>query len=136
MKVLVDTNVIIDSLQSREGFLEDAREVLLRAPDYDGYLVASSLTDIFYLQRRFFRDKEKARQELVDLLRIFGVLDTTAEDCRNALRSGVVDFEDAVLEESAMRNDVEVIVTRNGKDFRGASLKICSPGEFLEMLGD
>ena len=52
MKVLLDTNIIIDSLQSRKGFLEDAGQVMLRAFEYDGYLVASSITDIFYLHNR------------------------------------------------------------------------------------
>ena len=134
MKVLVDTNVIIDGLQSRKGFLEDAGLVMLRACDYDGYIAASSVTDIFYLQRRFFHDKQQAKENLADLLRIFKVLDTTAEDCKNALRSEVADFEDAVLMESAMRAGVDAIVTRNKKDFQGSSVNVYDPVEFLRAL--
>ena len=134
MKVLVDTDVIIDSLQSREGFLEDAGQVILRACDYDGYIAASSVTDIFYLQNRFFRNKKKAKENLADLLKIFRVLDTTEDDCKNALRSDMTDFEDAVLAESAMRVGMDVVVTRNKKDFKDLPLKVCEPSELLKIL--
>lgn len=99
MKVLVDTNVIIDALQSRKGFLEDAREIMLRAGDYDGFIAASSVTDIFYLQSRFFHDKAKVRKNLADLLKVFEILDVVDVDCRNALRSATANYEDAVLAE-------------------------------------
>ena len=134
MKALIDTNVVIDSLQSREGFLEDARQIMLRITDYEGYIAASSITDIFYLQSRFFRSKKKAKQNLNDLLKLFSILDTTANDCRNALRNDAPDFEDAVLLESAMREGLDAIVTRNKKDFKNASIKIYTPSEFLKII--
>ena len=134
MRVLVDTNGIIDSLQSRADFLADAREVLLRSSDYDGYIAASSITDIFYLQKRFFHDKDKARRSLSDLLKLFGILDTTADDCKNALRSGAPDFEDTVMIETALREGMDAIVTRNIKDYEGSSIKVYTPTEFIEIL--
>ena len=134
MKALIDTNVIIDSLQSREGFLEDARQIMLRITDYEGYIAASSITDIFYLQSRFFRSKKKAKQNLTDLLKLFDILDTTANDCRNALRNDTPDFEDAVLLESAMREGLDAIVTRNKKDFKNTNIKIYTPSEFLKRI--
>ena len=134
MKALIDTTIIIDSLQSRENFLEDARQVMLRACDYDGYIAASSVTDIFYLQYRFFRNKKKARDNLTDLLKLFEILDTTSDDCRSALRSSIVDFEDAVLVESAIRGGIDIIVTRNKKDFRDSNIRVCTPDEFLREL--
>lgn len=136
MKVLIDTNVIIDGLQSRKGFLEDAGQVMLRAYDYDGYITANSLADIFYLQHRFFHDKKKAKQSITDLTKLFGIIDTTGNDCRNALRSEMNDFEDAILMESALREDIDVIVTRNTKDFKKSTIKICTPVEFFQLLTD
>ncbi|MBR2709454.1 PIN domain-containing protein [Candidatus Saccharibacteria bacterium] len=134
MKVLLDTNIIIDSLQSRKGFLEDAGQVMLRAFEYDGYLVASSITDIFYLHNRYTHDKKKAKESLSELFELFGVLDTTAEDCKNALRSEVADYEDAVIIESAKRNNIDCIVTRNTKDFVNSKIKAYSPVEFLRFF--
>lgn len=134
MKVLIDTNIIIDGLQSRKGFHDDAGLVMLQAYEYDGYIAASSITDIFYLQRKFFHDKQKARENLTELLKIYRVLDTTAEDCKNALRSNIADFEDAVLIESVMRAGLDAIVTRNKKDFQKSSINIYDPVEFLRVL--
>lgn len=134
MKVLIDTNVIIDGLQSRKGFMEDAGLVMLRACDYEGYITANSLTDIFYLQSKFFHDKAKAKQNLADLLEIFRVLDTTSSDCEGALRSKMADFEDAVLYEAATREGIDVIVTRNQKDFADSKITVCDPVEFLRLF--
>jgi predicted nucleic acid-binding protein len=134
MALLIDTNVIIDALQGREGFLEDASEVILRVGDYDGYITANSVTDIFYLQKKYFRNEEKARKNLKDLLEIFEVLDVREEDCRKALRNGMKDFEDAVLVEVAMRSGIDIIVKRNKKDFRGVSIRVCTPREFPKII--
>ena len=136
MKALVDTNIIIDALQSREDFLEDAREIMLRITDYEGYITANGISDIYYLQYKFFHDEKRARGSLADLLAIFGILDITSDDCHNALRNNIPDFEDAILVESALRNKMDAIVTRNTKDFRKSPIKIYSPYEFLQMLGD
>lgn len=136
MKALIDTNIIIDALQSRADFLEDAREIMLRIADYDGYITANSISDIYYLQHKFFHDKKRARSNLADLLAIFGILDITSDDCHNALRSNIPDFEDAILVESALRNKMDAIVTRNTKDFRNSPIKVYSPYEFLQVLNN
>ena len=134
MKALIDTNIIIDALQSRADFLEDAREIMLRIADYDGYITTNSISDIHYLQHKFFHDKKRARDSLADLLAIFGILDITSDDCYNALRSNVSDFEDAILVESALRNRMDAIVTRNTKDFKNSPIKVYSPYDFLQVL--
>lgn len=134
MKVIVDTNIIIDALQSRDGFSRDAKEVILCAPDFGGCVTANSVTDIYYLQHQYFHDRETTKENLIEVLRLFTILDTTAEDCRNALRSNIADFEDAVMVEAAMREGIDVIVTRNKKDFKGSPVKVCTPREFLRMM--
>ena len=134
MKILIDTNVIIDALQSRKGFLEDAGWMIFKSNKYDGYITANSITDIFYIQNRFYHDKAKTKQAVANLLKLFDVLDTTATDCHSAIRSNIPDFEDAVLVESAIREDMDAIVTRNTKDFKGSPVKVYTPAEFLALL--
>ncbi|MDO4747205.1 MAG: PIN domain-containing protein [Candidatus Saccharibacteria bacterium] len=134
MKVLIDTNVIIDGLQSRKGFLEDSGLVMLRAYEYDGFIAASSMTDIFYLMNKFYHSKKKARDGLVELTKIFTVLDTTADDCKAALRSDMTDYEDAVMAETARREKMDAIVTRNKKDFKNTNVKVYSPVELLRDI--
>ena len=134
MRVLIDTNIIIDGLQSRKGFLEESGLVIMQAYEYDGFVTASSMTDIFYLMNKYYHNKKKARENLREITRIFTVLDTTGDDCRAALHSDIADFEDAVLVETARREKIDVIVTRNKKDFNNTSMKVYTPTEFLLEL--
>ena len=134
MKALIDTNVIIDALQSRKDFNEDAEFAMLQAYEYDGYIAATSITDIYYIQRRYYRDQEKAKDNLVKILSLYDVIDITRTDGRNAIRSSISDYEDAVLVESAIRNDIDCIVTRNTKDFKNSGITICTSTEFLRLL--
>jgi predicted nucleic acid-binding protein len=134
MRVLIDTNVIIDALQSRKGFKEDADFVMLQSYEYEGFLAATCVTDIYYIQRRFYHDQEKAKNNLTKILKLYSIIDITESDCQNALRSDIPDYEDAVLVESASRNNIDCIVTRNTKDFKNSRIPVYTPVEFLEIL--
>ena len=135
MNALIDTNVIVDFLQERQPFAKDSREVVIRAAlEYKGYIGASSITDMYYIHHQHTHNKKKTRKDLASLLKVFDIIDTTNADCRNALHSSVSDFEDAVLVESAIRENIDVIVTRNKKDFKNSPIKVCSPAEFLKTL--
>lgn len=134
MRVLIDTNVIIDALQSRKGFKEDADFVMLQSYEYEGFLAATCVTDIYYIQRRFYHDQEKAKNNLTKIFKLYGIIDIAESDCQNALRSDIPDYEDAVLVESASRNDIDCIVTRNTKDFKNSRIPAYTPVEFLEIL--
>lgn len=135
MNVLIDTNVIVDFLQERQPFAKDSCEVIFRAAlDYKGYVGASSITDIYYIHHQHTHNKKRTEKDLASLLKVFDIIDTTNADCRNALRSSISDFEDAVLVESAAREGIDIIVTRNKKDFKNSPVKVCSPAEFLKIL--
>ena len=134
MKALIDTNVIIDALQSRKDFNEDAEFVMLQACEYDGYIAATSITDIYYIQHRYYHNQEKAKNNLEKILKLYDVIDVTGADCHNAIRNNISDYEDAVLVESAIRNDIDCIVTRNAKDFKNSVITIYTPIEFLRLL--
>lgn len=134
MKVLLDTNVLLDAIEVRKEFFDDSSMVVLLATEYDGFIVASSVTDIYYIEHKRNHSKEKTKTIMDKLFKIYNILDTTAEDCRNALRSNIPDFEDAVMIESAKRNGIDCIVTRNTKDFKNSGILVCTPSEFLRML--
>ena len=65
---------------------------------------------------------------------LFDVLDTAARDCKKAISSSVTDYEDAVMIETAVRNGLEYIVTRNRKDYKASPVPVLSPNAFLQML--
>ena len=68
------------------------------------------------------------------LCALFGLLDTTELDIRKAISSEISDFEDAVMVETAMRSDMDGIVTRNTKDYKKSPLSVYSPLEFVKLL--
>lgn len=136
MRVLVDTCVIIDALQSREPFAKDAQRIFLTAANnqFIGCITAKSATDIYYLTHRHTHDDRASRSVLSKLLTIFELLDTAAMDCRHAILSDVSDFEDAVMTETAIRAGADCIVTRNISDYTDPRIPVYTPAELLAKL--
>lgn len=136
MRALIDTCVIIDALQEREPFNEDAKEIFRAAAfsSFNAYITAKSLSDVYYLMRKFTHDEQRTRDVLRKLCALFELLDTNAEDCIRALSSSLVDYEDAIMAESAARAAVSFIVTRNTKDFLSSKIPPLTPKEFLNTL--
>ncbi|MCD7832326.1 MAG: PIN domain-containing protein [Firmicutes bacterium] len=136
MNVIVDTCVIIDALQAREPFAEDSQAVCLAVAEGKvvGLIPAKSTADIYYIMHRSLHSNEVTRELLKKLFMSFGILDTTALDCQNALDSSMSDYEDAVLAETAKRSGVDYIITRNCKDYKQSSVPVKTPGELLTLL--
>ena len=89
MRILIDTCVILDALQAREPFAEDANNIFLAVANrlYNGYISAKATTDIYYLTHRLTHSDKDSRDILNKLLTIFDVLDTMGIDCRRAIPS-------------------------------------------------
>lgn len=138
MKVLIDTNVIVDALTSREPWNKSAEQIFLMAAQKsaDMYISASMATDIYYLVRKYCHDTGMAIQTMEKLYNLFGILDVTKEDCIQALTSPINDYEDAVVCEVARRSGVQYIVTRNTKDYVNSYVKAILPDEFVGLMSD
>ena len=136
MKILVDTNVIIDALTSREPFKEDAEQIFMLAANRieDMYITASSATDIYYLVRKYLHNTEQAKSVMSKLYELFYILDVTAKDCKEALLSDMNDYEDAVISCCAVRNHIDHIVTRNIKDYEKSKVHAILPDECIKMI--
>lgn len=134
MKILVDTNVIIDALTGREPFRETAEQIFMLAANQteDMYITASSATDIYYLIRKHLHNTEKAKNTMGKLYELFYILDVTANDCQEALLLEVKDYEDAVIACCAARNKMDYIVTRNIKDYELSRIKAILPDDFMK----
>lgn len=136
MKILVDTNIIIDALTGKEPFREDAEQIFLLAANQieDMYITASSATDIYYLVRKHLHSTEKAKSVMTKLYELFYILDVTSADCQEALSSEINDYEDAVISCCACRNYVDYIVTRNIKDYEKSKIHAILPQEFIKIV--
>ena len=136
MRALVDTCVIIDALQSRVPFAEDAQRIFIYSANnqFEGYITAKSVADIYYLTHRLTHSNVETRKILSKLFTLFHLLDTTSLDCRKAISSEITDYEDAVMVETAIRSEMDCIVTRNVKDYIKSSVKVCEPSELIKIL--
>ena len=136
MKILLDTNVIIDALTSREPWNKSAEKIFLMGANHivDMYITASSATDIYYLLRKFVKDTAGSKQIMSKLYSLIGILDVTAANCVEALASPISDYEDAVVEKVAASKEMDYIVTRNIKDYQEGAVKVILPDDFISML--
>ncbi len=135
MKLLIDTNVILDVLLQRHPFGESALRILalVERGEISGYLCGTTVTTLYYIVRKH-RGVDTARKCLSSLLTIFEIAPVNRTILQNALFLDFSDFEDAVLHESAKAICVDGIVTRDVTDFRHASLPVFAPDELDAML--
>ena len=136
MKVLIDTCVIIDTLQNRLPFSKDSKQIFILVANniFNGYITAKSITDIYYLVHKITHDKSKTKEIINKLFALFDIIDTNGIDCKKALFSDTLDYEDAVMIESAIRENIDCIVTRNNHDYLKSPITIYTPEQFIKVL--
>ena len=134
MRLMIDTNIFLDVLLQREPFYESSRNVLSLCEEkkIQGFLSASSVTDIFYIVRKGLQSKDAAYQALGSILDLVKILTVTNEDVLSAYIQKAYDFEDCLLATCAKSNKCNAIVTRNKKDFIDFGITLLSPEELLE----
>ena len=135
MKVLIDTNVILDVLCNRESFVKFSSIVwkYCEVSRIEGYIYALSVPDIVYILRKELTP-EKTKQVIDTLFLIFNVADLRASDLKKAgaMKSG--DYEDALQMICAERIRADYIVTRNTSDFAGSRVPVITPYELVGEL--
>jgi len=135
MRVLLDTNVILDFLLKRQPFFATADEIFVRIQNKEFRAFISTITPInaFYTTR-MEKGKDIAFIAVEGLLNIVEVCRTNKSVLQNAFTLNFTDFEDAVQCASALAENLDAIVTRNGKDYKISPVKVYSPDEFLRFL--
>ncbi|MDR1669331.1 MAG: PIN domain-containing protein [Oscillospiraceae bacterium] len=135
MRVLIDTNVILDVLTKREPhFALSASFLRMCGLKVTGYITASQTTDIFYMLRKHEKDACTIKWVLKRLTDNITVLDANNDDVQNALASEMTDYEDALLAFCAKRQKIGYIITRNEADFKMSPVPALSPRQFLERF--
>lgn len=129
-RVFLDTNVVVDLLAKREGFYEDATKIFSLAYKKEIVIVVSPMTyaTVSYLLRK----NKNFKQLLYNFRQLSEVSLADEKVVDAALASSFNDFEDALQYHSALTSNVEVIITRNVKDFTASRLPVVTPHEFLE----
>jgi len=132
LRLIVDTNVVLDVLLDRRPFVEPAARLfaLIEWSKIEASVCATTLTTVHYLLTQSL-SREEGRRALQGLLELFEIAPVNRPVLEGALQSKIEDFEDAVLEQVGRLVGAEAIVTRNTKDFRKSSIKALDPVELL-----
>lgn len=135
MKVLIDTNVILDLLCDRKAYADDASRVfkLCEVKKIEGVVSALSIPNIVYIMRKEL-DGERIREIIGQLSMIFTIADLKSEDILKAATLPINDFEDALQSVCASRVKADFIITRNVKDFAHSSVPAIKPAELFGCI--
>ncbi len=136
MKLLIDTNVVLDVLLKREPFFRTAADVLnlSRRNDVQEYISASTVTDLYYIAHRQLKDKTAVKDLIKKILQIVAVAAVSERELINALKLDWNDFEDSVQYSVAFLNEMDGLVTRNSKDYVDAEIPIWEPEQILQKF--
>ena len=126
MKILTDTNIVLDVILKREPFYTMPMDVLRLAQreDIQEYVSASAITDIYYLSYRQLRDKKLVKRLIKNLLTVVSVAYVSEREIFKAIELDWPDFEDTVQYSVALLQQMEGIVTRNPEDFKRSEISI------------
>ncbi len=137
MKVLIDTNIILDLALIRIPFYKEADEIfdLIEQNKFQGYVSANTLTDIYYILRKQ-KGKNWSKEFLKRLTNLCKINPITEQVITTALNNSYKDFEDDIQYHSAILNNLDGIVTRNIKDFPSLSLTIFTPSQLIAIINN
>jgi len=134
-KILIDTDVILDFFFDRKPFSENSSIILnmCERKHIQGFVTPVIISNSYYLLRRTAQHN-KVIDKLKQLLTITDVLNMNKQIIENALNSDFKDFEDALQNFAAVsKGDIDVIVTRNVKDFKKSEIAVLTPESFLKL---
>lgn len=132
MKLLIDTNVVLDVLQRREPYVRDSALMwkLCETERAEGFVSALTIANLFYIMRKDLNE-EKIEGILQMLPLIFQLTELRPADLIQAGKMRWKDFEDAVQYATAQRIHADYIITRNIRDFQKSEIPAVTPEEFL-----
>jgi predicted nucleic acid-binding protein len=134
VKVLFDTNVVLDLLLEREPFADEAETLIAKVErgEMSGMLCATTVTTLHYLLRKSLGGKE-AKRVLESLMALFEIAPVTRLVLEEAIKLDDKDFEDSVLYKSAFHAGADLIVTRDREGFAKSDLPVMTPKELLAI---
>ena len=136
MRILIDTNIILDYIADRRPFSETAYQIIELCTNrkVEGCIAAHTISNLFYILRKELSNEER-REVLQGFCKIFDVIGIDAAKIESALKNNsVIDFEDCLQMECAKDIDANFIVTRNIKDYVNSSIKAIDPSDFLKQI--
>jgi predicted nucleic acid-binding protein len=137
VKVLLDTNIIVDVALERQPFFGNSETVLslVEQGQIEGYISASSFGDLFYIIRKQ-KGRDLALEFLREIVAFCQVATVDSITINMALTVNFKDFEDAIQYSTAVLNHLDVIITRNPVDFPVTTPRIILPEQLIQELSN
>ncbi len=135
-KVLIDTDVLLDFFFDRKPFSDDAATILMLCEkgEIKGFVTAVMISNMYFILRKSAKH-EKVIENLTMLMDIVDVSIITKDCVNQALKSRFSDFEDALQNFSAANEqNIQIIITRNVKDYKTSNLSIMNPETYLKSV--
>ena len=136
MKVVIDTNLVIDALKPNPDFEADAKKIfhLIWQDKITPYICANSLTDIFYILKKV-QGAGKTKITIANLITATNILPLTENDCANALALPINDFEDAIIAVCAHKINADYIVSRDEKFIKAETeVNVVTTRQLIEKI--
>lgn len=134
MKILIDTNVVLDVIGKRQEFYENSFKALqLVYVNHTPCVSATTVTDIMYLSRKLFASVEQQKIALADFFSDFKIIPISKKQILQAFCSQMNDFEDAIQAFCAKKAGVKLIISRNIKDYALSPVYALSPADFIKL---
>jgi predicted nucleic acid-binding protein len=132
--LFINTDVIIDFLIDRKPFSREAAIIftLIEQKKLKGFSSSLTFSNLYYVLRKI-ESHNKVISKLDSLSKMVGILKVEEQTIKNALASGFPDFEDSIQYFSAVDSKkIDVIITRNIRDFKKSEIPVMTPGDFLK----
>jgi predicted nucleic acid-binding protein len=135
MKILIDTDVILDFLYEREEHFTKALTVIsfIEKGIIKGYISALIIWNLFYLLSKYLGEKE-ARKKIKQFRSIISIIPIDSKIIDLGLNSNIKDFEDSIQYFASKNEGIDIIITRNKKDYPKGTISIMTPTEFLNTI--
>lgn len=137
MRLLIDTNVVLDFLQERELFIASAAELFDRIDrgEIQGFIAATTITNIYYIVRRTV-GSDVSKNAIVQVLNSLNICIVDREILEHSLAVDFRDFEDAVQYACAIAYNLDAIITRDLSGFVNSEISVVSPSELETLINE
>ena len=134
--IFIDTDVIIDFLVDRKPHSREAAIIftLIEQKKLKGYLSSLTFSNLYYVLRKV-ESHSKVIAKLDSISRLLTILKVDQQTIKNAIESGFSDFEDSIQYNCALEYEkIDVLITRNIKDYKSSEIPVMTPAEYLKMV--
>lgn len=135
MRLCFDTNIVIDILARADAYPSSYFACdIANLRRFESFIPASSVTDIAYVLHRCGQGSLRIRKSLKKVYELFDIFDVNRSDCVIATDSDMPDIEDAIIATAALRNEIDLIISRDETGFTRSFVPVMTPSDFVKQF--